>query len=211
MTLPVSLISTCRIIQILHSHLRLFLITDVDKKIEGKEKKYAPSYITINYNTHTVGPPQRGTTLPNHKPSSTELVDPTGTIDFHVVTRHRDDEDVGELQICIRASKAGSKNAMRFSLFVEEVDLEDEGTESVDVNSHLTFIEEQLFHYEKKMHIMLRTADLVREHDAIYHKKTDAMHQATIFWPIVHVGILLLTGFTQAQHIVNFFQKHRII
>jgi hypothetical protein len=75
----------------------------------------------------------------------------------------------------------------------------------------LTFIEDQLFHYEKKMHIMLRTADLVREHDAIYHKKADAMYQATIFWPIVHVGILLVTGFTQAQHIVNFFKQRRII
>jgi hypothetical protein len=146
----------------------------------------------------------------HHKPMSTELINATGTIDFNVMRRDRNDEDVGELQICIRASKAGSKNGMRFSLFIEEVDVEEE-VEKVDVDSHLSFIEDQLFHYEKKMHVMLRTADLVREHDAIYHKKADAMYQATIFWPIVHVGILLLTGFTQAQHIVSFFQKRRII
>jgi hypothetical protein len=112
----------------------------------------------------------------HHKPMSTELINATGTIDFNVMRRDRNDED-----------------------------------EKVDVDSHLSFIEDQLFHYEKKMHVMLRTADLVREHDAIYHKKADAMYQATIFWPIVHVGILLLTGFTQAQHIVSFFQKRRII
>jgi hypothetical protein len=151
----------------------------------------------------------------HHKPMSTELVNATGTIDFNVMRRDRTDEDVGELQICIRASKGGSKNAIRFALFIEEVDLEEveveEEVEKVDVDSHLTFIEDQLFHYEKKMHVMLRTADLVREHDAIYHKKADAMYQATIFWPIVHVGILLLTGFTQAQHIVSFFKQRRII
>eukprot|EP00980_Cylindrotheca_fusiformis_P004641 scaffold991_cov128-Cylindrotheca_fusiformis.AAC.13 len=179
---------------------------DIDKRVEGQ--KYAPTYVTVNYNTHTVGPPSRGTTLLNHKPSSTELVQETGTIDFEVHKRYRNDQDVGELQVCIRASKAGTKNAMRFSLFVEEVDQEER---PVDVNSHLTFIQEQLFHYEKKMNVMLKTADLIREHDTIYHKKTDAMHQATIFWPILHVGILLLTGFTQAQHIVSFFQKHRIL
>lgn len=183
---------------------------DIDKKIEGKEKKYAPTYVTISYNSQTVGPPQIGTMYHHHKPMSTELINATGTIDFNVMRRDRNDEDVGELQICIRASKAGSKNGMRFSLFIEEVDVEEE-VEKVDVDSHLSFIEDQLFHYEKKMHVMLRTADLVREHDAIYHKKADAMYQATIFWPIVHVGILLLTGFTQAQHIVSFFQKRRII
>jgi hypothetical protein len=178
----------------------------------GKEKKYAPTYITMSYNAHTVGPPQIGTMLHHHKPMSTELVNATGTIDFNVMRRDRSDEDVGELQICIRASKSGSKNAMRFALFIEEVDVGEEPEKvDVDVDSHLSFIEEQLFHYEKKMHVMLRTADLVREHDAIYHQKADAMYQATIFWPIVHVGILLLTGFTQAQHIVSFFQKRRII
>lgn len=183
---------------------------DIDKKIPGQEKQYAPTYLTISYNAHTVGPPNKGTMVQNHRPSSTELITTKGKVDFQVHPRHRDDEDVGELQVCIRASKAGTKHPMRFGLFIEEVDLE-EGEAEVDVNAHLTFIEGQLAHYERKMHVMLKTADMVREHDAHYHQKTDAMNQATIFWPVVHVGILLITGFTQAQHIVNFFQKRRII
>ncbi|KAL3940140.1 MAG: hypothetical protein SGBAC_005257 [Bacillariaceae sp.] len=183
---------------------------DIDKKVVGNEKQYAPTYLTISYNAHTVGPPNKGTSLQNHKPSSTELISNTGKVDFQVHPRHREDEDVGELQVCIRASKAGTKHPMRFGLFVEEVDMEDVDAE-VDVTSHLTFLEGQLAHYERKMHVMLKTADMVREFDAKYHQKTDAMNQATIFWPVVHVGILLITGFTQAQHIVNFFQKRRII
>jgi hypothetical protein len=72
-------------------------------------------------------------------------------------------------------------------------------------------MEEQFVRIESQMHAVLREADFAKERDSIYHTKTDAMHKATVFWPIVHVGILLLTGFTQANHIVQFFKKRRII
>jgi len=183
---------------------------DIDQKIPGQEKQYAPTYMTISYNAHTVGPPNKGTMVQNHRPVSHEMLEHHGKVDFKVHSRNREDEDVGELQVCIRASKAGTKHPMRFGLFVEEVD-EEEAEEKVDVSSHLTFLEAQLQHYARKMQVMLKTADMVREHDTMYHQKTDAMYQATIFWPVVHVGILLITGFTQAQHVVNFFQKRRII
>lgn len=189
-----------------HFHFHI----DIDQKIPGQEKQYAPTYMTISYNAHTVGPPNKGTMVQNHRPVSHEMLEHHGKVDFKVHPRNREDEDVGELQVCIRASKAGTKHPMRFGLFVEEVD-EEEAEEKVDVSSHLTFLEAQLQHYARKMQVMLKTADMVREHDTLYHQKTDAMYQATIFWPVVHVGILLITGFTQAQHVVNFFQKRRII
>ena len=57
----------------------------------------------------------------------------------------------------------------------------------------------------------LSEADFAKERDSVYHTKTDAMNKATTFWPIMHVCILLATGFTQANHIVQFFKKRRII
>jgi len=120
-----------------------------------------------------------------------------------------------ELNICIRASTAATKNPQRFSFRLMEMG-EEEAAEShlppaKSVDHHLSFMEQQFDRIESQMHAVLREADFARERDSIYHTKTDAMHKATIFWPIVHVGILLVTGFTQANHIVQFFKKRRII
>ena len=104
---------------------------------------------------------------------------------------------------------------MRFAIMVHEIEDDDEKEGEVPptehVDRHLSFMEEQFVRIESQMHAVLREADFAKERDSIYHTKTDAMHKATIFWPIVHVGILLLTGFTQANHIVQFFKKRRII
>ncbi len=120
-----------------------------------------------------------------------------------------------ELNICIRASSAGSKNPMRFAIRLEEMGDEELAESKLPpaktVDLHLSFMEQQFERIESQMHAVLKEADFSKERDSIYHAKTDAMHKATVFWPIVHVGILLLTGFTQANHIVQFFKKRRII
>jgi emp24/gp25L/p24 family/GOLD len=141
-------------------------------------------------------------------PISHEIKQESGSF-VHTVKRD------GEVNLCIRASAAGTKNPMRFSLRVEEMG-EQEATavhsppaKTVDV--HLSSMEEQLERIESQMHAMLREADFAKERDSVYHTKTDAMNKATTFWPIMHVCILLATGFTQANHIVQFFKKRRII
>lgn len=58
---------------------------------------------------------------------------------------------------------------------------------------------------------ILRQADFAKERDAVFHQQTAAMHSATIFWPIVQSCVLIMTGFTQASHIVRFFKSRRII
>ena len=152
-------------------------------------------------------------------PASHELKDKLGSVDHHV-------QQDSEISICIRASMAGSKNPMRFGLRVEELTEEEVESEDMrkqqqnaetgsgetaDVDEHLSRMETQLKHIEHLMHAMIKNADMVKEIDALYHRHTDAMYKATAFWPFVHVGILLVTGFTQVNHIVQFFKKHRII
>ena len=141
-------------------------------------------------------------------PISHEMKNESGSF-VHTVKR---DSDV---QICIRASAAGSKNPMRFALRLEEMGDEEEAEvdspPAIAVDVHLSSMEEQLNRIESQMHAMLREADFAKERDSVYHTKTDAMNKATTFWPIVHVCILLATGFTQANHIVSFFKKRRII
>jgi hypothetical protein len=140
------------------------------------------------------------------KPTSKEIKSLVGNF----VHKVYDDLNV---EICVRASMAGSDNPMRFYLRVEEVDddEEEDAEKPAGVEHHWTFLETQMDRIDHELHTIIAQADFFKERDAIYHQQTDELHKATLFWPILHVGILLVTGFTQANHIVRFFQTRRII
>jgi hypothetical protein len=36
------------------------------------------------------------------------------------------------------------------------------------------------------------------------------MNRASQYWPIIHLVVLLVTGFTQANHIIRFFKSRHI-
>jgi hypothetical protein len=142
------------------------------------------------------------------KPVSQHITEESGSF----VQRIYDDSAV---DICIRASAAGVKNPMMFHLRLEE--LGDELTEmeredkALGTDHHWSFMENQMDRIEHEVYAIIAEADFFKERDAVYHQQTDDLHKATLFWPILHVGILLLTGFTQANHIVRFFKTRRII
>ena len=126
------------------------------------------------------------------------------------------------VDICIRATSASRTNPMMFSLRVEQLgdeltdkEREEEGEDGggskgsksktdemyLQQNNnhehHWTFLETQMDKIEHEMHTLIREADFFKDRDSIYHQQTDALHQATTFWPILHIFILLVTGFTQ--------------
>jgi hypothetical protein len=185
---------------------------------DEKDPKSGPAYLAItekatqsalNVIEEQEGRGRRKKAAPKASPPvSHEMKHVEGSFVHHV-------KQDSEVTVCIRASSAGSRNPMRFAFRLEEMgDDEVAGSQlppAKTVDHNLGFMEQQLERIESQMHAVLREADFAKERDSIYHAKTDAMHQATIFWPIVHVCILLVTGFTQANHIVQFFKKHKII
>jgi len=152
------------------------------------------------------------------RPVSQEL---TATKGSFVHSMHSEDAIV---DLCVRASKATMKSPMMFHLWVEELEEGDELDEfqkeknEVDnqiprmgAEHHWSFMETQLDRIEHEVHTIIKEADFFRERDALYHQQTDDLHKATLFWPMLHCGILVITGFTQANHIISFFKKRRII
>jgi len=152
---------------------------------------------------------------PKHRPKvvSQELTDGFGSF---VHTTHSEDAVV---EVCIRTK--GSM-PMIFHLRVEELeeDVLDEfekekkaenGVPLLSAEHHWSFMETQLDRIEHEMHNIIKEADFFRERDALYHQHTDDLHKATLFWPILHCCILVVTGFTQANHIISFFKSRRII
>ena len=186
--------------------------------MDKNDEKYGPTYITVTHKparkiadmmeeTHD-GRKKRVHPKKLPTPTNKELDALSGNLSIKVA------ED-GEVSVCIRASLAGMKNPMRFALRVEEADEDEEdekpGDSGMAVDSHLSFMEAEMTRIERSMHHILSEANFAKERDSIFHKQSNDMHAATLFWPIMHVGVLLVTGFTQASHIVRFFKSRRII
>lgn len=124
----------------------------------------------------------------------------------------------GLVEICIRASAASSKAPLRFGIHVEQSAQFNDDTygggqdgEKEKVSHQWTQMEEELRLSMRTMKAIQAEADFSKDRDAAFHKQAQAMYAASMYWPIVHVSVLLLTGFTQATHIVRFFKQRRIV
>lgn len=125
----------------------------------------------------------------------------------------------GVASVCIQSKKASPGRPIVFGFQIETSDevpsliIESKkasGTPA-DVDSHLSHMEMEFKRITASMTQLLHEADLNRDQDELFHAQTMEMVAATTFWPIVQVCVLLMTGFTQASHIVQFFKKRRII
>jgi hypothetical protein len=184
--------------------------------LKSEDPSAGPAWITIHsrsgsldaigldYNLHSVAARKRD----NRKlrPTSEELKSRKGSV-FHTVELN------GEVDICIRASSASSKNPMRFGILVnkkpDETELESDNQDPAD--HHWTHMEREMRHLTVQMKSILGEADFSKEREMSFHSQSEKMHAATTWWPIMHLSIMLMTGFTQAGHIVRFFKTRRII
>lgn len=121
----------------------------------------------------------------------------------------------GKGKICVTSEKASSEHPRLFMLRLQtdsdEESLKEEKETMGNFSSHLTHMEMEIGRIEKAMHAVLKNADFLKEQDALFHKQAQDMDSATMFWPIVQTCVLIMTGFTQARHIVEFFKQRRII
>lgn len=187
----------------------------IDIVYDENDHKYGPTYITVN----TI-PDKRVLNTQLHmspiqsrlKPISKTIKERYGSI------IHRFELD-GSAIICIRSTTASYNNIQRFSIRIDDDENDptillpqDNGsTSQKNINEHLTHMEKELQRITLAMTHVLKEADYNKDQDIIFHKQTLAMHNAITFWPIVQVCVLLITGFTQANHIVRFFKSRRIV
>lgn len=117
----------------------------------------------------------------------------------------------GEVEVCIRASTASSKAPLLFGLSVDYLSEVPRLLSDEDMNHHWTHMEEEIRHLLGSMKNIQKSADYSKNRESAFHEQTIAMHSASMWWPIVHVSVLIITGFTQATHIVRFFKSKRLV
>ena len=135
----------------------------------------------------------------------------------------------GQVSICVQSLTASAVNPTPISLRVtespaggESVGPPKEATSEVtpveqldsqsqrNAKAHFSQMEKTLSGLISKTDVILRQADYAKELEVEFHEQSIAMNKASQWWPILQLSVLLITGFTQANHMIQFFRKHHI-
>lgn len=130
-------------------------------------------------------------------------------------------EGEGELNICVRIAEVPGKKYMKPALvafrvaetggFDEPQDLPVDKKGQEAAKTHLSDMERILNKMIKDASLLLKSADMIKNDESAFHKQSVEMNAAARWWPMLHVVVLLVTGFTQANHVVKFFKSRHII
>jgi hypothetical protein len=126
----------------------------------------------------------------------------------------------GTVDICMQSIIANSNNPSRFSLNVtmapevEEKKEEEKETDVLErdlVKTHMSRLERDLSTLTSRIKSILSSADFNKDQEVAFHEQSVAMNRAATYWPIIQLIVLLITGFTQANHIVRFMKSRHIV
>jgi len=73
-----------------------------------------------------------------------------------------------------------------------------------DINLEVHILNDQ-------MDFILREADFQKHKEVDFHARTESLNGGSMWWPVMQVGILIVTGIFQAHHLKNFFKSNNLI
>jgi len=80
-----------------------------------------------------------------------------------------------------------------------------------NAQEHFTYLERMVYNMASEAELLMGVADDVKVEEAKFFQKSIEINAAAKWWPIMHLCVLLVTGYTQATHIVRFFKSRHII
>jgi hypothetical protein len=157
-----------------------------------------------------------------------ELTQREGSIQFQT------GEDDGTVDICVQSIIANKNNPTRVSLNVtmdvtadaKEESPPQEGGEPAQeggekkegellapdsVKAQMSRLERDLQTLSNRVKAILNNADFNKDQEVAFHEQSVAMSRASTYWPAIQLVVLLVTGFTQANHIVRYMKSRHIV
>ncbi len=110
----------------------------------------------------------------------------------------------------LRMKEVGEYDAANRSSSASEETKENEKGQKA-ARKHFSEMEKVLMTMIRETNVLLKNADMIKDEEAAFHKKSVEMNSASRWWPMMHVVVLLVTGFTQANHVIKFFKGMHII
>lgn len=117
------------------------------------------------------------------------------------------------VEICFQSMAATPENPSRVALSVSQQikrKLQVQKLDAPENQAKMSVIERDLKKLGYKVDMLLTNADYAKEQEVYFHESSLAMNRASQYWPIIHLVVLLVTGFTQANHIIRFFKSRHI-
>eukprot|EP00591_Stephanopyxis_turris_P006841 CAMPEP_0195518388 /NCGR_PEP_ID=MMETSP0794_2-20130614/12786_1 /TAXON_ID=515487 /ORGANISM="Stephanopyxis turris, Strain CCMP 815" /LENGTH=213 /DNA_ID=CAMNT_0040647339 /DNA_START=268 /DNA_END=909 /DNA_ORIENTATION=+ len=182
---------------------------DVATNDKKRDRKGADTVISV----HQPEDPDRDGGGPHkkkhqpHKKVNNKITNQSGKISHKV-------ELDGPVQVCIFSHAAHAKNPVRLGFQIMEGlgdNEKDAENNEKEVKDHITRLYIHVTELTNVIGGVLREADYAKEREIEFHSLSQNMHAASQWWPIVHIFVLLLTGFTQASHMVRFFKSKRLV
>ena len=73
-----------------------------------------------------------------------------------------------------------------------------------DIHASIHYLNDQ-------MNLILNEADFQKHKEVLYHDSAENTGNASLIWPIVQVGILLITGVIHVNHLKYFFKSQKLM
>lgn len=149
---------------------------------------------------------QKGDTVSSARESSTtigggrvreELTTRKGSLEY-TTSLTRD----APVEICVQSMAANSKSPERVALEVSrrvKITKEQKEEQERQAQQHISAISGELVQLDRKLEMILANADFSKEQEVEFHEQSLAMNKASQYWPLIHIGVLLITGFTQVR------------
>lgn len=146
-----------------------------------------------------------------------ELKEREGTIEF------RTGKDDGTVDICVQSITANRNSPSRVMLNVtmvmsDELEAEEniidenagDALEHSELKSQMTRLERDLQTLNNRVLATLNNAEFNKDQEAEFHARSVRIGAAALYWPIIQITVIIVTGFTQANHIVKYMKAHHI-
>ena len=133
----------------------------------------------------------------------------------------------GLVEICLQSISASADNPKRVALDVslhvqENANILQESATAKEkkkraltegekqANTILPAVQQDLMSMERNLKMIENNAEYAKEQEIDFHMTSVKMNKATKYWPMIHITVLFIAGFTQANHIVSFFRERYI-
>lgn len=140
-----------------------------------------------------------------------ELTERQGKLEF--TTNASRDTPV---EICVQSMAANVKNPSRVALTISQnVNVNKQSKEKKqeqerEAQKHMSKLARELSQLDRKAALVLTNADYAKEQEVEFHELSLKMNQASKWWPMIHLGILVITALTVINHFIRFFKNRHI-
>eukprot|EP01032_Pedospumella_encystans_P009565 gene9565-11248_t len=131
------------------------------------------------------------------------FTEPSGHIDFVA------DND-GFYSYCLQLPPTAGEPAVRFEM-VLNYGFDSDYYEKLAKKYDYDAVNLQVHKLNDMLTLTLNEADYQKHKEVEYHDVTEKMNNATLWWPVLQIIILILAGVYQVQHLKSFFKQNKLI